>query len=38
VGVSVGRAIRSSIVTHVVSEFFLRFAVWGSTTTVRITG
>jgi phospholipid/cholesterol/gamma-HCH transport system permease protein len=38
VGVAVGRAIRSSIVTVVVADFYLSFAIWGSTTTVRITG
>jgi phospholipid/cholesterol/gamma-HCH transport system permease protein len=38
VGVAVGRAIRTSIVTVVVADFFLTFAIWGSTTTVRITG
>jgi phospholipid/cholesterol/gamma-HCH transport system permease protein len=38
VGVAVGRAIRSSIVTVVIADFFLSFAIWGSTTTVRITG
>src|SRR3954449_2962021 len=38
VGVAVGRAIRTSIVTIVVADFFLSFAIWGSTTTVRITG
>lgn len=38
VGLAVGRAIRSSIVTVVVANFFLSFAIWGSTTTVRITG
>src|SRR5689334_6849907 len=38
VGTAVGRAIRSSIVTVVVVNFFLSFAIWGSTTTVRITG
>jgi len=38
VGTAVGRAIRSSIVTVVVADFFLSFAIWGSTTTVRITG
>lgn len=38
VGVAVGRAIRTSIVTTVVADFFLSFAIWGSTTTVRITG
>ncbi|HEX6485661.1 MAG TPA: ABC transporter permease [Nocardioidaceae bacterium] len=38
VGMAVGRAIRSSIVAIVVADFFLSFAIWGSTTTVRITG
>jgi phospholipid/cholesterol/gamma-HCH transport system permease protein len=38
VGVAVGRAIRTSIVTVIVADFFLSFAIWGSTTTVRITG
>jgi phospholipid/cholesterol/gamma-HCH transport system permease protein len=38
VGMAVGRAIRTSIVTVVVADFFLSFAIWGSTTTVRITG
>ncbi len=38
VGVAVGRAIRTSIVWTVVADFFLSFAIWGSTTTVRITG
>jgi phospholipid/cholesterol/gamma-HCH transport system permease protein len=38
VGMAVGRAIRTSIVTVVVADFFLTFAIWGSTTTVRITG
>lgn len=38
VGVAVGHAIRTSIVTVVVANFFLSFAIWGSTTTVRITG
>ncbi len=38
VGTAVGRAIRTSIVMVVVADFFLSFAIWGSTTTVRITG
>jgi phospholipid/cholesterol/gamma-HCH transport system permease protein len=38
VGLAVGQAIRTSIVTVVVADFFLSFAIWGSTTTVRITG
>jgi phospholipid/cholesterol/gamma-HCH transport system permease protein len=38
VGTAVGKAIRTSLVTVVVADFFLSFAIWGSTTTVRITG
>lgn len=38
VGMAVGQAIRTSIVTIVVADFFLSFAIWGSNTTVRITG
>jgi phospholipid/cholesterol/gamma-HCH transport system permease protein len=38
VGVAVGRAIRTAIVTVVLADFFMSFAIWGSTTTVRITG
>jgi phospholipid/cholesterol/gamma-HCH transport system permease protein len=38
VGVAVGNAIRTSIVVLTVSDFFISFAVWGSSTTVRITG
>ncbi|WP_374999452.1 MlaE family ABC transporter permease [Aeromicrobium sp. CTD01-1L150] len=38
VGEAVGRAIRTSIVTVVIANFFLSYAIWGSTTTVRITG
>ncbi len=38
VGLAVGKAIRASIVTVIVANFFLSFAIWGSTTTVRITG
>lgn len=38
VGLAVGRSIRASIVTVVIANFFLSFAIWGSTTTVRITG
>ena len=38
VGTAVGCAIRTSIVTVVVADFFLSFAIWGSNTTVRITG
>jgi len=38
VGLAVGQAIRTSIVVLTISDFFISFAVWGSTTTVRITG
>ena len=38
VGVAVGRAIRTAIVFVIVADFFLSYAIWGSTTTVRITG
>ncbi|HET7690800.1 MAG TPA: ABC transporter permease [Nocardioidaceae bacterium] len=38
VGTAVGRAIRTSIVSLIVVDFLFSFAVWGSTTTVRITG
>jgi len=38
VGMAVGKAIRTSIVFAVLADFFLSFAIWGSTTTVRITG
>ncbi|SDH85256.1 phospholipid/cholesterol/gamma-HCH transport system permease protein [Actinokineospora alba] len=38
VGVAVGRAVRTAIVTLTVTDFFLSLAIWGSTTTVRIAG
>ena len=38
VGVAVGRAVRTSIVAINVLDFFLSLAIWGATTTVRITG
>ncbi|RNL80299.1 ABC transporter permease [Nocardioides marmorisolisilvae] len=38
VGIAVGQAIRTSIVVLTVSDFFISFAIWGSSTTVRITG
>jgi phospholipid/cholesterol/gamma-HCH transport system permease protein len=38
VGVAVGRAVRTSIVMISVLDFFLSLAIWGSTTTVRISG
>ena len=38
VGVAVGRAVRTAIVTTALLDFFLSLAIWGTTTTVRITG
>ena len=38
VGVAVGRAVRLTIVFVIVVDFFFSLAVWGSTTTVRVTG
>jgi phospholipid/cholesterol/gamma-HCH transport system permease protein len=36
--VAVGRAVRLAIVTLNVVDFFLSFAIWGSTTSVRLAG
>jgi phospholipid/cholesterol/gamma-HCH transport system permease protein len=38
VGVAVGRAVRTAIVAVALLDFFLSLAIWGTTTTVRITG
>ncbi|MBB5806239.1 phospholipid/cholesterol/gamma-HCH transport system permease protein [Saccharothrix ecbatanensis] len=38
VGVAVGRAVRTAIVTTSLLDFFLSMAIWGTTTTVRIAG
>ncbi|MCP2253386.1 phospholipid/cholesterol/gamma-HCH transport system permease protein [Prauserella aidingensis] len=38
VGVAVGRAVRTSIVLVAVLDFFLSLAIWGATTTVRLSG
>ena len=38
VGVAVGRAVRFAIIATIVLDFFLSFAIWGSTTTVRVAG
>jgi phospholipid/cholesterol/gamma-HCH transport system permease protein len=35
---AVGRAVRSSLVAINVVDFFLSLAIWGATTTVRISG
>jgi phospholipid/cholesterol/gamma-HCH transport system permease protein len=38
VGIAVGRAVRTSIVLIVVTDFFLSLAIWGSTISVRVAG
>jgi phospholipid/cholesterol/gamma-HCH transport system permease protein len=38
VGVAVGKAVRTSIVTVAVLDLFLSMAIWGATTTVRLAG
>ncbi|GLZ39987.1 ABC transporter permease [Actinokineospora sp. NBRC 105648] len=38
VGIAVGRAVRTTIVTVALVNFFIGFAIWGTTTTVRIAG
>ncbi|RZQ64178.1 MlaE family ABC transporter permease [Amycolatopsis suaedae] len=38
VGVAVGRAVRTTIVTVAIVNFFIGFAVWGTDVTVRIAG
>lgn len=38
VGVAVGRAVRLTIVTVAIVNFFIGFALWGTSTTVRIAG
>jgi phospholipid/cholesterol/gamma-HCH transport system permease protein len=38
VGVAVGRAVRAAIVSVNIVDFFFTLAVWGATTTVRISG
>lgn len=38
VGIAVGRAVRTAIVATALLDFFLSLAIWGTTTTVRITG
>jgi phospholipid/cholesterol/gamma-HCH transport system permease protein len=38
VGIAVGRAVRTAIVTTALLDFFLSLAIWGTTTTVRIAG
>jgi len=38
VGIAVGRSVRTSIVTVSLINFFVGFAIWGTTITVRIAG
>jgi phospholipid/cholesterol/gamma-HCH transport system permease protein len=38
VGVAVGKAVRTAIVTVTLLDFFLSLAIWGTTTSVRIAG
>ncbi|MGH8961199.1 MAG: MlaE family ABC transporter permease [Jatrophihabitantaceae bacterium] len=38
VGVAVGRAVRTAIVSVTLFDFFLSLAIWGSTTSVRLAG
>lgn len=38
VGVAVGHAVRTAIVTIAILDFFLSLAIWGTTTTVRVAG
>jgi phospholipid/cholesterol/gamma-HCH transport system permease protein len=38
VGIAVGRSVRTTIVTAALLNFFIGFAIWGTTVTVRIGG
>jgi phospholipid/cholesterol/gamma-HCH transport system permease protein len=38
VGIAVGKAVRTAIVTVTLFDFFLSLAIWGSTTSVRLSG
>ncbi|MFI5533798.1 MlaE family ABC transporter permease [Kitasatospora sp. NPDC051853] len=38
VGIAVGRSVRNAIVIISITDFFLSLAIWGATTTVRVTG
>jgi phospholipid/cholesterol/gamma-HCH transport system permease protein len=38
VGIAVGHAVRTTIVSVTLLDFFLSLAIWGTTTTVRIAG
>jgi phospholipid/cholesterol/gamma-HCH transport system permease protein len=38
VGIAVGKAVRTAIVTTALLDFFLSLAIWGSTVSIRIAG
>jgi phospholipid/cholesterol/gamma-HCH transport system permease protein len=38
VGIAVGRAVRTAIVTISITDFLLSLAIWGATTTVKVAG
>ncbi|MFJ9522838.1 MlaE family ABC transporter permease [Kitasatospora sp. NPDC101801] len=38
VGIAVGRSVRNAIVIISITDFFLSLAIWGATTTVRVSG
>jgi phospholipid/cholesterol/gamma-HCH transport system permease protein len=38
VGIAVGKAVRTAIVTISVTDLFLSLAIWGATTTVKVAG
>jgi phospholipid/cholesterol/gamma-HCH transport system permease protein len=38
VGIAVGRAVRTAIVTISITDFFMSLAIWGATTTVKVAG
>jgi phospholipid/cholesterol/gamma-HCH transport system permease protein len=38
VGLAVGRSVRNAIVVITITDFFLSLALWGATTTVRVSG
>ncbi|HEY0805760.1 MAG TPA: ABC transporter permease [Pseudonocardiaceae bacterium] len=38
VGIAVGRAVRTAIVTISITDLFLSLAIWGATTTVKVAG
>ena len=38
VGIAVGRAVRTTLVTVVASDLLLTMAIWGANSTVRLAG